>query len=44
MTDCQVKKKDELIKTSETKEFRNVAADEKLFEPTDGESIEEVGL
>ena len=42
MRDCQVKKKSEMIETSEAKEFRNFAADEEQHEPMDDESIKEV--
>ena len=46
MRDCKVKKKAEMIKASErfeAKEFGNFAADEE-YEPTDEESIKEVGF
>ena len=47
MRDCKVKKKAEMIKASErskAKEFGNYAADDEECEPTDDESIEEVGF
>ena len=44
MRDCQVKKKAEMIKMSQAKEFGNFAADEEQYEPTDDESAKEVGF
>ena len=43
MRECKVKKKAEMVKLSEAKEFGNFAADEE-YEPTDEESIKEVGF
>ena len=43
MRDCKVKKKAEMVKLSEAKEFGNFAADEE-YEPADDESITEVGF
>jgi len=40
---AKVKKKAEMVKLSEAKEFGNFAADEE-YEPTDEESIKEVGF
>ena len=44
MRDCQVKKKAELLKMSEAKEFGKNAADEEQYKSTDDESIKEVGF
>ena len=44
MRDCQVKKKAELLKMSEAKEFGKFAADEEQYESTDDESIKEIGF
>ena len=44
MRDCQVKKKAELLKVSEAKEFGKFAVDEEQYESTDDESIKEVGF
>ena len=44
MRDCQVKKKAELLKMSEAKEFGKFAVDEEQYESTDDESIKEIGF
>ena len=47
MRDCKVKKKADMItasERSEAKEFENVAADDEKYEPTNDESIKEVGF
>ena len=44
MRDCQVKKKAELLKMSEAKEFGKFTVDEEQYESTDDESIKEIGF
>ena len=44
MRDCQVKKKAELVKVSEAKEFGKFAVDDEQYESTDDESTKEVGF
>ena len=44
MRNCQVKKKAELLKMSEAKEFGKFAVDEEEYEPTDDESIKEIAF
>ena len=39
--ECPVKKKSDMIKTPEAKEFGNVAANEEKYEQTDNESTKE---